>query len=107
MIVLLLLTFFLFFSAEQLYYLARDMLDLFRAVVPVVHATELGSVPLIGMCFFNDCVYIAYHLVTLAFQFKSSLPEPLKTTATFVDQVPLFRRVGEKQYKAVMVRLGE
>ena len=84
--------------------MSRDMLDLFRAVVPVVHATELESVPLIGMCVFNDCHYIAYHLVTLGFQYKARLPEPLRSTATFVDLVPMFRRLGERQYRAVMVR---
>jgi len=53
----------------QLFYSARDMLDLFRAVVPVYHANEIESVPLLAMIFVNDCLYIAHHLMTLGYQF--------------------------------------
>jgi protein transport protein DSL1/ZW10 len=53
----------------QLYYGARDVLDLFRAVMPVLHANELETVPALAAVFANDCLYIAHHCMTLGYQF--------------------------------------
>ena len=57
------------YSAIQLHYSARDMLDLFRAIVPVYHANEIESIPTMAMVFVNDCNYIVHHLMTLGYQF--------------------------------------
>ena len=45
----------------------------------------------------NDCMYISHHLMILGSQYRAKLPEPLlKGAATFVDYVPVLRRMGAK-----------
>src|SRR6218665_1859 len=47
----------------------------------------------------NDCMYIAHHLTLLGHQYRPLLPEPLcHGAATFVDLVPVFRRLGAKSF---------
>jgi centromere/kinetochore protein ZW10 len=78
------------------------MLDLFRAIVPVYHQNSIEEIPGLSMLFFNDCMYISHHLLTLGFQYQSKLPAPLNKTATFVDLIPLFRQLGAKYYNLQM-----
>lgn len=92
-------------SAIELFYCARDLFDLFRAIVPIHQAELIENVPARTMIFFNDCTYICYHLLTLAYQYRTHLevPEVLKETCTFVDMIPEFRKLGETYLKAQMV----
>ncbi|CAM9129934.1 unnamed protein product [Hapterophycus canaliculatus] len=80
--------------AKELFRTARDMLDLFRAVVPVQHANALDGVPRIAAVFQNDCLYLAHHMVTLGHEFREGLPPPANQTATMIDTVPLFRELA-------------
>ncbi|KJE88618.1 centromere/kinetochore protein zw10 [Capsaspora owczarzaki ATCC 30864] len=82
--------------AVHLFVAVRDMFDLYRAVVPVHHGATFERVPMLGMLFHNDCMFIAHHLITLGIQFKSRLPPPMNATATFVDMVVPFRQLGER-----------
>ncbi|CAM9549596.1 unnamed protein product [Chrysoparadoxa australica] len=82
-------------AAKELFRASRDMLDLFRAVVPVHHADQITHVPRIAALFHNDCLYIAHHVVTLGHQYRQRLPPPINKVATMVDMVPLFRDLGE------------
>eukprot|EP00947_MAST-08B_sp_MAST-8B-sp1_P001847 g1847.t1 len=49
---------------------ARDVVDLFRAIVPVVRAEQAGSVPRLAMLLHNDAMYIAHHLLTMGHQHR-------------------------------------
>ncbi|CAM9792528.1 unnamed protein product [Ectocarpus fasciculatus] len=80
--------------AKELFRTARDMLDLFRAVVPVQHANALDGVPRIAAVFQNDCLYLAHHMVTLGHEYRHGLPPPANQTATMIDTVPLFRELA-------------
>ncbi|CAM9815605.1 unnamed protein product [Scytosiphon promiscuus] len=80
--------------AKELFRTARDMLDLFRAVIPVQHANALDGVPRIAAVFQNDCLYLAHHMVTLGHEFRQGLPPPANQTATMIDTVPLFRELA-------------
>ncbi|CAM9781621.1 unnamed protein product [Ascophyllum nodosum] len=82
--------------AKELFRTARDMLDLFRAVIPVQHANALEGVPRIAAVFQNDCLYLAHHMVTLGHEFRQDLPPPANETATMIDTVPLFRELAAK-----------
>jgi len=88
--------------ATQLYYSSRDMLDLFRAIMPVYHEHSIEEIPGLAMLFFNDCMYISHHLLTLGFQYQAKLPSLLSKTATFVDLIPLFRQLGDRYYQLQM-----
>ncbi|CAM9812990.1 unnamed protein product [Ectocarpus sp. 6 AP-2014] len=84
--------------AKELFRTARDMLDLFRAVVPVQHANALDGVPRIAAVFQNDCLYLAHHMVTLGHEFRHGLPPPANQTATMIDTVHLFRELAAHSF---------
>lgn len=44
----------------MLFRAARELLDLFRAIVPTSHASEIGSIPRMAAVLHNDCVYLAH-----------------------------------------------
>lgn len=44
----------------MLYRASRELLDLFRAIVPTTHAREIGSIPRVAAVLHNDCVYLAH-----------------------------------------------
>lgn len=86
----------------NVFYAVRDMFDLFRAVVPPMKAEALVEVPHVCAVFHNDCFYIAHHLLSLGYQFRSALPESFQPVATFVDMVPGFHNLGETKFVAMM-----
>ena len=109
-----------------LYQSAREVLDLFRAMVPVLYGYEIQNVPRTAAVFHNDCVYLAHHCLTLGLEFRhrlealhnpkhpsSSSASPgrrashdsldlLQRTALFVDMVPLFRDMADKSLGNVL-----
>ena len=89
--------------AVQLYCSARSMVDLFCAVLPSYHESAIAELPRVAAIHHNNCMYLAHHLVTLGHQFHSQLPAPLNSeVTTFVDQVPIVRRLGEECFLAEM-----
>jgi len=85
-------------DATLTFYGVRDCFDLFRALVPLKHAETFSQVPQLCAVFYNDCFYIAHHLLTLGHQFRSALPGSIRAAATFVDMVPAFQELGERHF---------
>jgi centromere/kinetochore protein ZW10 len=92
-----------------LYRTAREILDLFRAIIPVKLGHEISNVPRTAAIFHNDTVYLAYHCLTLGLEYKEKFPELnkgdnddlrgsalLRQTCMFVDMVPLFRDLADR-----------
>jgi hypothetical protein len=44
----------------SLYRASREVLDLFRAIIPTRHGKEISSIPRMAAVFHNDCVYLAH-----------------------------------------------
>lgn len=90
--------------AMELYHAARDAILLYRSIVPVMvgyiseghlHvAGQLDSVHQVTALCHNDCFHIAHQLLLLKFQYSGALPSNVQEVFTFVDLVPLFRRLG-------------
>ncbi|XP_048368744.1 centromere/kinetochore protein zw10 homolog isoform X2 [Sphaerodactylus townsendi] len=93
----------------QLFYLVRDIFYMFGDVVPMYHKEKLQKLPQLAAIHHNNCLYIAHHLLTLGHQFQGRLGALLcDRTATFVDLVPVFRRLGTECFLAQMqVQKGE
>eukprot|EP01147_Barroeca_monosierra_P009001 gene9001-1331_t len=89
-------------TSVQLFFTVRDVLDLFRAVVPTYHAKALDSAPQLAATLYNDCMYIAHHLLSLGYIYRDSLPEEFRSLATFVDMVPPFRSLGQQQLERMI-----
>lgn len=89
--------------AVQLFYSVRNIFHLFHDVVPTYHKENLQKLPQLAAIHHNNCMYIAHHLLTLGHQFRLRLaPILCDGTATFVDLVPGFRRLGTECFLAQM-----
>ncbi|KAJ3179814.1 Centromere/kinetochore protein zw10 [Geranomyces variabilis] len=86
------------------FYCARDIFDSYRAVMPVHHADVLENVPGRTMLFYNDCEYMAFHLLVLGYRYHKGQPYPLSQMGTFLDMVPTFRKLGEGYFRSQMRR---
>jgi hypothetical protein len=87
-----------------LYRTAREMLSLFRAIIPSSHGREVASVPRTAAVLHNDAVFLAHHCLTLGLEYREKFPpfdehdargKLLKQTCIFVDMVPLFRELAD------------
>jgi len=87
-----------------LYRTAREMLRLFRSIIPSSHRREVINVPRTAAVLHNDSVFIANHCLTLGLEYKEKFPavdeedsrgKLLKQTCVFVDMVPLFRELAD------------
>ena len=84
----------------RLFYTARNIIDLYRVVVPTYYEEDLRELPQMSALHYNNCMYLAHHLLTLGHQFRPKLPEPLnRGAATFVDMVSPMRNLGEKCFE--------
>ncbi|XP_054853771.1 centromere/kinetochore protein zw10 homolog isoform X2 [Eublepharis macularius] len=89
--------------SAQLFYLVRHIFCLFWDVVPMYHKENLQKLPQLAAIHHNNCMYIAHHLLTLGHQFQGCLSGlPCDGAATFVDLVPIFRRLGTECFLAQM-----
>lgn len=92
----------------MLYKTAREMLVLFRAIIPASHQKEIRTVPRTAAVLHNDCTYFAHHCLTLGLEYKDQfndgeeIPDKdkvgqlLQQTCIFVDMVPIFREIADE-----------
>ncbi|XP_010729165.3 centromere/kinetochore protein zw10 homolog [Larimichthys crocea] len=89
--------------ALQLFFTVRNIFQLFYDVVPTYHKENLLKFPHLAAIQHNNCMYMAHHLLTLGHYFRAHLPQPLSDgVATFVDMVPIFRKLGAQCFLAQM-----
>ena len=87
-----------------LYRTAREVLELFRAIIPVTHGHEIAHVPRTAAILHNDCVFIAHNCLSLGLEYRERFSADAETpqgsllqqTCVFVDMVPLFRDLAER-----------
>lgn len=85
-----------------LYKTSREMLSLFRAIIPASHGHEVATVPRTAAVLHNDCIYFAHHCLTLGLEFKEKYTAEdargklLQQSCIFVDLVPLFRDLADQ-----------
>ena len=97
-----------------LYRTSREMLDLFRAIIPATHGGEVASIPRTAAVHHNDCVFLAHHCLTLGLEYKDKFPlaagsedkraQLLRQTCMFVDMVPPFRELAERSMGDMLER---
>jgi hypothetical protein len=97
-----------------LYRTCREMLDLFRAIIPATHGGEVASIPRTAAVLHNDCVFLAQHCLTLGLEYKDKFPvaagtedtrgQLLPQTCMFVDMVPPFRELADRSMSDMLER---
>lgn len=91
-----------------LYQASREMLSLFRAIIPSLYGSEIATIPRTAAIFHNDCVYLAHACMTLGVEFQQAYVAEdargklLQQSCIFVDQVPLFRELGQQALQDVL-----
>ncbi|XP_052800969.1 centromere/kinetochore protein zw10 homolog [Mya arenaria] len=88
--------------AVQLFCAVRSMFEMFCSVFPIYHKRSLDTLPQFTALHYNNCMYIAHHLMTLGHQFSKRLPETINST--FVDLVPQIRRLGSESFIQQLVK---
>ena len=88
---------------------SRELFDMFRAVISSRHGISIASIPRCAAIFHNDCDYIAFNLLTLGLEFGPKFRhENLRRVCTFVDMVPIFRRLAEEKLRDIVnIQKGE
>ncbi|KAL7465659.1 hypothetical protein ACHAXS_005977 [Conticribra weissflogii] len=66
----------------MLYRASREILDLFRAVIPTLYASEVASIPRMAAILHNDCVYLAHEVSLLGKMY--CLPEIFVASIIFI-----------------------
>lgn len=89
-----------------LYKTAREILDMFRAIIPTKFEKEVATIPRTAAILHNDCVFFAHHCLTLGLRYKDKFPSSadekdvrgqiLRQTCVFVDMVPIFREIADQ-----------
>lgn len=96
----------------MLYRASREVLDLFRAMIPTLYASEIESIPRMAAIMHNDCVYLAHEASLLGAEYKQkfrstdansqSKTHLLSEVCTFVDMVPPFREMANKSMGSML-----
>jgi len=81
------------FCSVRLFHTVRNVFELWCAVVPTYHRSNLESLPQLAAIGHNSGMYLAHRLVTLGFLYKDKLGA-MTQTPTFIDIVCKLRDVA-------------
>lgn len=88
-----------------LYRTSREILDLFRAIIPATYDKEIQEIPRTAAVLHNDALFFSHCCLTLGLEYKEKFPpanqndirgQALRQTCMFVDMVPVFRELADK-----------
>ncbi|XP_023210107.1 centromere/kinetochore protein zw10 homolog [Centruroides sculpturatus] len=89
--------------AIKLFYIARNICELYCNVVPVYHQDRISEIPQQSAIYHNNCMFLAHHLLTVGHYYQSKLPVPLSTCSiTFVDLISLLRTLAKDSFLSQM-----
>ncbi|GAB1600910.1 centromere/kinetochore protein zw10 homolog [Argonauta hians] len=81
--------------AIKMFYAVRNIFELFCCVFPIYHKQRLTTLPQLTAIHYNNCMYIAHHLMLLGPQFRCMMPPPLSEGAgIFMDLIQKIRSLG-------------
>jgi len=92
------------FCCVRLFHTVRNVFELWCAVVPTYHRSNLDSLPQLAAIGHNSGMYLAHRLVTLGFLYKDKLGA-MSQTPTFIDIVCKLRAVaGEMMLQTINIQ---
>lgn len=81
--------------ALEFYHTARDVLLLFKAIVPVKLEKQIDTISQEAIILHNDFIFLSQEMFALAFEYRSDFPVNVKEIAVFADIAPYFRQMAE------------
>ncbi|KAI0488668.1 hypothetical protein KFK09_028507 [Dendrobium nobile] len=97
--------------AKELYHASRDVLLLYKAIIPMKLAKQLHNVSQQAVIVHNDCYYLSQEIPGLTFEYRADFPSCLKKFIVFVDIAPSFYQMAEnilqEQIQLVVSKLKE
>ncbi|CAN6372310.1 unnamed protein product [Urochloa humidicola] len=81
--------------AKEFCFAARDVLLLFKAIVPVQLEKQLDSISQVAAIVHNDFYYLSQEILGLAFQYRADFPIDLQKQVVFVDLAPIFSQMAD------------
>ncbi|XP_078170632.1 centromere/kinetochore protein, putative (ZW10) [Carex rostrata] len=81
--------------SKEYYNASRDVLHLYKAIVPAKLEKQLSSITQVAIIVHNDFYYLSQEVLGLAFQYRADFPSGLQNHATFVDLAPNLYEVSE------------
>ncbi|XP_062181923.1 centromere/kinetochore protein zw10 homolog [Phragmites australis] len=81
--------------AKEFCYAARDVLLLYKAIVPVQLEKQLDSISQVAAIVHNDFYHLSQEIIGLAFQYRADFPSGLQKHVVFVDLAPLFSQMAD------------
>ncbi|ONK70268.1 uncharacterized protein A4U43_C05F31980 [Asparagus officinalis] len=82
--------------AKEFYHAARDVLLLYKAIVPIKLEKQLNNISQLAIIVHNDCYYLSQEVLGLAFEYRVNFPSGLKKLAVFADIAPNFYQMAER-----------
>ena len=83
---------------SELFHSTRDMIDLYCAVIPIFHKLDITTIPRAAAVNYNNAMYVTHYLIVVGPQIQSQL-QPELAYATFLDQIPIIRKMGEDAFQ--------
>ncbi|ONM27125.1 Centromere/kinetochore protein zw10-like protein [Zea mays] len=83
--------------AKEFCFAARDVLLLYRAIVPVQVRLEkqFDSLSQVAAIVHNDFYHLSQEILGLAFQYRADFPSDLQKQVVFVDLAPIFSQMAD------------
>ncbi|CAO2144375.1 unnamed protein product [Urochloa humidicola] len=81
--------------AKEFCFAARDVLLLFKAIVPVQLEKQLDSITQVAAIVHNDFYHLSQEILGLAFQYRADFPIDLQKQVVFVDLAPIFSQMAD------------
>ncbi|PWZ40947.1 Centromere/kinetochore protein zw10 [Zea mays] len=80
--------------AKEFCFAARDVLLLYRAIVPVQLEKQFDSLSQVAAIVHNDFYHLSQEILGLAFQYRADFPSDLQKHVVFVDLAPIFSQMA-------------
>ncbi|XP_062197667.1 centromere/kinetochore protein zw10 homolog [Phragmites australis] len=81
--------------AKELCYAARDVLLLYKAIVPVQLEKQLDSISQVAAIVHNDFYHLSQEILGFAFQYRADFPSGIQKQVVFVDLAPIFSQMAD------------
>lgn len=81
--------------AKEFCFAARDVLLLYKAILPVQLEKQFDSLSQVAAIVHNDFYHLSQEILGLAFQYRADFPSDLQKQVVFVDLAPIFSQMAD------------